>query len=334
MTTAEHADGDIEVHYDGPKFAMTPEWILDADVCDRATRLWAVLHRYADQNTAKARPSRGLLAHRLHCSMDSIDRAVKELVAIGAMSVHRRPTGKGWRHLPSIYTLHFERKKDGRTDAATNGRDGAATSESAGDEHGRDGAAMDSRDAAAMNGRAGAALNETQQRDPDETHLFAPGSAERKSRKSDPLWDATLDVCGLAGADATSSERGAWNRAVKDLRAVNATPTEVVRRGRAFRDRWPGVSLTPSALARRWNECVAGTTASPVAVTEPFADGDSLEDRARAAVEYMHPDNRAAHDDQVLLDGAMACLKQNPRVHVADLAIAAETYAEQRSRVG
>lgn len=81
----------------------------------------------------------------------------------------------------------------------------------------------------------------------------SPGSA----RKRDEIWDTLLEVCGLAGQEPTKSARGAWNRAAAELRGVKATPDEIRARAAAFRRRWPDVSLTPNALARRWAESIA-----------------------------------------------------------------------------
>lgn len=70
----------------GVAFAITPEWVLDAQVSDRAVRLFGVLARYVGGND-RAWPSRKTLAERLGCSVDSVDRAVAELTAIEALSV-------------------------------------------------------------------------------------------------------------------------------------------------------------------------------------------------------------------------------------------------------
>lgn len=107
---------------------------------------------------------------------------------------------------------------------------------------------------------------------------IAPNGADdppkqKKPRPPDPLWDAMLAACGLNGASPTPGERGAWNKAVQDLRTVNATPAEIQARGSAYRKRWPNVSLTPTALARRWSECVA-TTASNHGVSTPRLPDD------------------------------------------------------------
>src|SRR5215218_11383648 len=74
-------------------FAIVPEWVLDADISDAALRLYAVLLRYG-QTSGHRMPGRRLLASRLHKrSRDSVDRALKELVGIGAVVVQHRRQG-------------------------------------------------------------------------------------------------------------------------------------------------------------------------------------------------------------------------------------------------
>lgn len=94
--------------------------------------------------------------------------------------------------------------------------------------------------------------------------IIASDDAKKKYKKPvDPIWDALLAVCGLEGSTPTASERGAWNKAVGALRAVRATTGEIEAKAAAFRRRWPHVSLTPTALARHWSECVAGKPTTP-----------------------------------------------------------------------
>src|SRR3954470_10888647 len=60
------------------RFAIVPEWVLDADISDAALRLYAVLLRYG-QTSGQRMPGRRLLATRLHKrSRDSVDRALKD----------------------------------------------------------------------------------------------------------------------------------------------------------------------------------------------------------------------------------------------------------------
>ena len=74
-------------------FAIVPEWVLFADISDAALRLYAVLLRYG-QSSGQRMPSRAVLASRLRKrSKDSVDRALKELVRVGAVVVQRRRDG-------------------------------------------------------------------------------------------------------------------------------------------------------------------------------------------------------------------------------------------------
>ena len=82
------------------RFAIIDEWLLDLPVSDRAIRLYAILARYADNETHKAYPSRATLADRLNCSLASVDRAATELVTFGAMSKQLRANSS------IVYTLH------------------------------------------------------------------------------------------------------------------------------------------------------------------------------------------------------------------------------------
>lgn len=87
-------------------------------------------------------------------------------------------------------------------------------------------------------------------------HFTLDGEAKEKPR--DPVWDALLLACGIPlTASIPKSARGAYNRAVRDLREIRATPEAIKAHADAFRRRWPAVSLTPTALVRRWNESVA-----------------------------------------------------------------------------
>lgn len=83
---------------------------------------------------------------------------------------------------------------------------------------------------------------------------LAPAEPPRELARRDDVWDALMDACDVE-QPITTSARGAYNRAAKDLRSARATPDEISRRAAVFRHRWPEASLTPTALARRWAEC-------------------------------------------------------------------------------
>jgi len=76
------------------RFAVVPEWMLDSALSDTAFRLYAILARYG--NTSGVRmPGRALLARRLHRSVDTVDRALRELSAAGILTIeHRTQAGR------------------------------------------------------------------------------------------------------------------------------------------------------------------------------------------------------------------------------------------------
>lgn len=108
------------------RFSIVPEWVLDADISDAAVRLYAVLLRFG-QSSGQRMPSRRTLAERMHKkSVDSVDRALKELVAVGAVDVTRR--SRDGQNLTNRYVVRSTRPGSqarpprtggGRTDAVT-----------------------------------------------------------------------------------------------------------------------------------------------------------------------------------------------------------------------
>lgn len=99
-------------------FSVVPEWLIKADISAHAVRLYAALDRYADLPKG-AIPSRQTLANEwLHCSLDTVDRAKRELIEVGALTVEK--TGRN----NNLYTL--EDRPNSRTGAVVNSRTGAA----------------------------------------------------------------------------------------------------------------------------------------------------------------------------------------------------------------
>lgn len=85
------------------RFSIVPEWVIDANISDRAVRVYALLARYADSETLQAFPSRETLAKRARCHWRSIDRAIDELVKLGAITKTHRKHGDSYQS--NIYTL-------------------------------------------------------------------------------------------------------------------------------------------------------------------------------------------------------------------------------------
>src|SRR3954451_19142854 len=75
------------------RFAIVPEWVITAEVSDSAFRTYSMLLRFGGTSGCRM-PSRALLARRLHRSVDSVDRALSELVSAGMLRVERRRQGR------------------------------------------------------------------------------------------------------------------------------------------------------------------------------------------------------------------------------------------------
>jgi len=75
-----------------------------------------------------------------------------------------------------------------------------------------------------------------------------PLGAAKKQRPRDLVWDALVEACGYQPGTAT--ERGAWNRARKEI--GDNPPGEVAARAKAFKRRYPDLKCTPTALMRQW----------------------------------------------------------------------------------
>ncbi|HSP38019.1 MAG TPA: hypothetical protein VLR26_09715, partial [Frankiaceae bacterium] len=107
---------------DGPlldvdtRFAIVPEWVLDAAISDCALRLYAVLLPLRPVLRGRM-PGRATLARRLRKqSVDTVDRAMKELVGFGAVSVEHRLDGT--RQLTNLNLVRALPEKGGRSNAA------------------------------------------------------------------------------------------------------------------------------------------------------------------------------------------------------------------------
>lgn len=95
---------DIDVE---DRFAIVPEWLLDSEISDCAVRLYAVLLRYG-QSSGCRMPSRTTLAQRLNKrSKDSVDRAMRDLVTLGAVVIE--PRYRGRERLTNVYRVRTSR---------------------------------------------------------------------------------------------------------------------------------------------------------------------------------------------------------------------------------
>ena len=118
MPEQQEARLDVE-----DRFAIVPQWLLDADVSDAAVRLYAVLLRFGQTSGARM-PSRSTLALRMRKkSTDTTDRAMRELVELGAVVIRHR--FDGGQRLTNQYLVRTSKpRSDGESGG---GRKNAAT---------------------------------------------------------------------------------------------------------------------------------------------------------------------------------------------------------------
>lgn len=85
-------------------FCIIPEWVLYAPISSNAVRLYGTLQRYADKDSGQCHPSRKTLADKCNLSLSSLDRALIELVDLGAIHKQQRLSDKG-DFTSNIYTV-------------------------------------------------------------------------------------------------------------------------------------------------------------------------------------------------------------------------------------
>ena len=252
----------VEDHH----FAIVPEWVITAQVSDAAFRLYSMLLRFGN-TSGRRMPSRALLANQLHRSVDSIDRALRELSAAGIVRVEHRRNGRV--NLSNRYHLRTTppgTKGGSRKSAAT------PTDASARD---RNGAPTPGRTCAATRGRnpAGGVAAQlrpnpkvsTQEQPPPHGPVTGDDTPAGPGRAVEVTDQALLAACGISDIDDLSRRCAAARRALgqpanrwaPQCLAV-AIRMAVVNRG------WPPADVVPALLA------IAGdrTTRSPVRLAE------------------------------------------------------------------
>ena len=212
---------------DGGTYAIVPSWILDADIPDRAVRLFAILATHASADGRHATPSKKKLAGRLRCAVSTLEVSIAALVEAGAISVRERQRGDG-SQTSNEYVLHASR-------TPPPDQPGTPPPDQPG----------------------------TKELDPvelEETFAAAPqeGSPKWSKAERDLVWDALVKV---VGEPKTRSETSDFGRTVSELRAVipreaSAESVLAAMRGRAarWRQRFPDAAFNHRVLRNHWSE--------------------------------------------------------------------------------
>jgi hypothetical protein len=198
------------------KFSMVPEWLIDSGCTDKALRLYVVLARYADNDDLTAYPGRGTLAKRMRCHRSSVDRAVEELIELGA--IIKQVRFEDGKYTSSLYTIR--RIAPSRTHATT--------------------------PVAPMQRPSSHPCDIELEPKNENQELIAA------EPKKDLLFESVAKACGIRLDALTRSARGQLNTATKELRDINATPDQVTGKAAGYRKTYPSMALTPTALIKHW----------------------------------------------------------------------------------
>jgi len=225
------------------RFAVVQEWVIDAEISDGAFRLYSLLLRYGNSSGCRM-PSRALLARRLHRSVDTVDRAMRELVAAGIVRVEHRHDGL--QHLTNRYHVRTTNPQP-QTRRSHGGRGSAATP---------DQPLEGGRTHAATPGRTDAATVAADLRpNPDiPTDTPPPPTPERRGerhRQREEEWGRQLlDDCGIDDLDALATRCAELRRALGNSTTrwmpaclLPAIALAVLHRG------WPARLVEPALLA-------------------------------------------------------------------------------------
>lgn len=227
---------------------------------------------HAETATGEASPSHETLAGYAQCDERTVRRVVKRLQEWGYIAVIPRPGQASIYKLLPPPALDHQSGVDNADDESADSQSGVQPDQPQSD-------ALTSADsgsgvdvAASADSQSGVVASADSQSGPPRTEVprtpdsqsdeldrtseldkTKPQNASTSSRPRDEIWD-TLDQ--IFGEPTTASQRRLRNKVVAELRksTLPATPTEIGRQVRAYRQRFPRVSLTETALLKWWGK--------------------------------------------------------------------------------
>jgi hypothetical protein len=210
------------------KFIIIPEWILLSNISDKAKVLYGNLWKYADRDTNKCFPSRATLAKNMNCYKSSIDRVLKELIDIKAVSVQNRPPKDNGANQSNLYTLRtispvfIDKDTPSSTDKDTP-------------------VVLDN----------------------DLTITNRTKTNITKVRKRDLIFEEICNQCGIDWTKATRGELGRVQKATKELKEINATVEEIKKVSIWYKTNWKNIDITPNGIANNFSNILGKIAKQP-----------------------------------------------------------------------
>ena len=215
-------------------------------------------------------PSVATLARYANCSERHVQRAIQSLVELGEIQVVDQAGGNEETRRdrrPNLYKVLVRCPVDcdgtsqhrTRGDADGTPSNGATESDLRGDISGTNGVTPVSPEPSLE----------------PSSKPIAAAPPETSAKKKDELFEAVARVCGIDWASLTASGRGPLNKAVKELKQVNATVDQVEARAAAFKKQYPDATLTPMALTKHWASFAPAKTAPRKSIWETYNPPES-----------------------------------------------------------
>ncbi len=250
----------------------------------------------ADADGANAWPSIDTLAEMAGISTRTVRRCIQHLVDLEVLGYEKNaggPEGSRGDRRPNRYTVQMSVRGDNLTSREGSGGVTTLSPGPVDDGYARGDDLSGRSDHGVTNpaprgdspGIDGVTLL-SYERPLTKEEQFGPADADHVDNAS--LKNAILEACGIVAAELTESGNGPVLKARSEILASGGTPDEVARRARCYRNRFPGMALTPSALAKHW-----GSLGAPAVKTEDLSPARQFGDRL-ALIE--HDDDEALQE--------------------------------------
>lgn len=227
------------------RFSIVPEWVVfHPDLSGNDVRVYAALARYAGSD-GQAWPSYKTLAGNCGVSRSTVKRSIDQLEQVGAV-VKKNRDGDDGAPTSNLYTVMTT--EPGWVTSDPGGVTSDTTPRSTSDPG-----------VGSPVTPEGEPLNENQSEGLSDSSDVPPVSHQ-------DVFERVARVCGLDPTSLTRAEGGRVAKAAKGIRQVVSALDEIDVRAEAYRRKWPGIDLTPTALEANWQQVsthAAGPRAGP-----------------------------------------------------------------------
>jgi DNA-binding transcriptional MocR family regulator len=114
--------------------------------------------------------------------------------------------------------------------------------------------------------------------EPEENRKEEPIAAtppKESAKNRDEVFEAVAEACGHNLKSLTRTARGQLNKAVKELKEVEATVQQISGKAAAFRKQYPGMTLTPTALIKHWAALADESTPTKPSIWDTYDPPES-----------------------------------------------------------